>query len=108
MSRTNICRPFVHSLINNLPLQCKKGNRCRFYHPEIIDASVIEDYNREPGRCYCGSSLRTLINHRLMTENEIEVKPFFVVCGKTGKAITRCKGQKRYRETGTEEIIVEG
>lgn len=104
---TNICRPYVHSLINNLPLQCKKGDRCRFYHPDVIDESVIEDYNREPGRCYCGSSLRTLINQRAMREDETEPMPFFAVCGKTGKSISRCKGQKRPRETGTEEIILQ-
>lgn len=103
---TNICRPYVHSKIHNLPPQCRKGQRCRFYHPEVIDASVIEDYDRELGRCYCGASLRTLINQRSLQDDEVELKPFFVVCSRTGKSIVKCKGQKRPRETG-EEIVID-
>lgn len=89
--KRSLCRPYVYSRMQNQALRCNKGDQCRFYHPSEIDSNVQQEYNREIGRCYCGASLRTLRNNRPLSPDDDEAKPFFVVCSRTWKGISRCK-----------------
>ena len=96
---TNICRAYVASLISGGISKCTKGKRCRFNHPEALTEMVIQDYEREPGYCYCGASLQTLQNKRVLPiipsdDEVIDLIPYFVVCCRTGKRITLCRGKK--------------
>lgn len=82
-----ICRNFINRG------KCKKGNRCRFYHPEIITESIKKKAKREPGCCYCGARQRTFVNNRLYRQDEGNTfTTFFVVCGRTGKSMKKCMG----------------
>ena len=91
IQKRSLCRRYTHSRINHSSLKCHKGETCRFYHPPEVTASVQEDYQRESGRCYCGAALRTIMNGRPLSAHDTEVKPFFVVCGRTYRSIRRCK-----------------
>ena len=79
--------------------KCRKGDRCRFYHPLAITPAITKERKREPGLCYCGSRLRTVINrapirHRVgyRGDNDDDGFPLFiVVCGKTGRSMKRCR-----------------
>lgn len=107
---TNICRPYVASLISGGPSRCSKGKRCRFTHPEALTEQVLQDYERESGYCYCGARLRTLRNTRplpvIPKEDEvIELIPYFVVCARTGKRIALCRGKRPRPVTSTETIV---
>ena len=64
---------------------------CRFYHPNPITESDDKDFRREPGRCYCGASLRTMVNNKPYRDENDNGSTFYVLCSRTGKGIRRCK-----------------
>lgn len=74
--------------------KCRKGDRCRFYHPSVITPAITKERKRDPGLCYCGFYLKTVINRTPIRPNgdsDDREKPLFlVVCGKTGKSMKRC------------------
>jgi hypothetical protein len=75
--------------------KCRKGDRCRFYHPLAITPAITKERKREPGTCYCGSYLRTVINKTPIrtrsSSDDSELPLFIVVCGKTGRSMKRCR-----------------
>lgn len=76
-----ICRYFVKS-------RCKRGRKCRFYHPKKITPIITRKATKKLGYCYCGAKQITLVNKSLWKEDDEKI--FFVVCGRTRKSIKRC------------------
>lgn len=68
---------------------CRKGDKCRFYHPPSITPTIRKEYDRERGRCYCGCQLKSIINNRYIRNDENDPL-FFVVCSKTKKSMKKC------------------
>jgi hypothetical protein len=78
-----VCRQYI------LQGKCEyPPGKCGFRHPQPITKRDMLEAKREIGRCYCGASQRTIISSRVRTLEE--PRPFFVVCSKTGKSMTRC------------------
>lgn len=62
--------------------------RCRLSHPETVSSSDTQEYNRELGKCYCGSPLKTL----LIDKSTDRDRPLFIViCSRTWKGISKCR-----------------
>jgi len=75
-----VCRAFVNQGV------CYKRWNCMFYHPKVITRNIKQNARREPGYCYCGSILRTIIRGR-----RDEKLQYFVICSATSRSIKRCK-----------------
>ena len=78
-----ICREFVNQG------KCRSGNKCRFYHPAIIDVATKKRANKNPGYCYCGAVQTCRVNRRSYKSPD-DYPTFFVVCARTNKSIKRC------------------
>jgi hypothetical protein len=81
-----ICKYYVSN-------KCKFGKRCKLYHPpktQINTPSFQKEIRREPGHCYCGSYLRSVISR--YKRNNSDDRQFFVVCSNTGRSMSRCNG----------------
>lgn len=79
-----ICRHFVNQG------RCRRGNKCNFYHPEVICPIIQKKANRKLGHCFCGSPQRRLINNRSHRAGEYDDVIFFVVCSRTGRSMRYC------------------
>lgn len=67
---------------------CRRGNKCRFYHPKIINTTIKKKAERKLGYCYCGHPLKKLVNSRYVVNDN---KPlFFMVCSRSGRSISNC------------------
>ena len=73
--------------------KCRRGDRCRFYHPLAITPAITKERKRKSGFCYCGSYLKTVISRtRTQVGSEDDEYPLFiVVCMKTGRSMKRCR-----------------
>lgn len=82
----SLCRRYYGYLLEGVHKKCPK--RCRFAHPEAVSVQSTQEYNRKLGFCYCGASLTTIVKHSIDRDAD---PTFFMVCGRTRKAIKRCK-----------------
>jgi hypothetical protein len=93
MPRPVLCRDYyTRKLKNKDIMECSAGNKCQLEHPKEITPAISKEYERKTGFCYCGASLKTLMNRRFCQRNTDHSTPslFFVVCGRTRKSIQRC------------------
>lgn len=82
-------RPICRFFVNN---KCRKGDKCRFYHPSPITPTIQKKTRRELGKCYCGAKLRTVVDNRYYSNiDEESRKPiFYNICSRTRRSIRRC------------------
>lgn len=79
-----ICRHFMKG-------KCHYRDRCRFYHPQKTTRTIEKRTKRRIGYCYCGSSLKTIMNYTPIRDEEDQQRAlFFKVCSKTGRSMKRC------------------
>ena len=72
--------------------KCRRGDRCRFYHPLSITPAITKERTRKLGMCYCGSYLKTVVNRTPIRRIEEDDHPLCImVCGKTGRSMKRCR-----------------
>lgn len=77
-----VCKNFVkHG-------NCKKNNKCHYYHPRVITPSLKQDAKRKVGYCFCKAPLRTIIS----TKNPGTFE-YFIICSRTNRSMKRCKVQ---------------
>lgn len=79
---------------NNKPLcrhyifgRCKRGDKCRFYHPPSVTYLVSQEIKRKSGHCFCGALLQAIV--RAIGEEDDPL--FYMVCSKTRKSIRKCQ-----------------
>ena len=75
-----VCRAYVNQGI------CHRRWSCNFYHPRVITRIIKQAASREPGYCYCGAKLKTIIRGR-----QNEKLTYFVVCSVTSRSMRKCK-----------------
>lgn len=82
-----LCLYYMHG-------KCNKGTKCRLFHPPkslLESLNVQKEFKREPGMCYCGSYMRTVLNRNPIRRSDDDRPTFFMVCAKTGKSMYKCK-----------------
>ena len=83
-TKTNkkLCRKYYYG-------NCKYGEKCKFYHPEIITPPIKSEIDRKSQHCYCGNKLKTIIKYSKEEEGD-DTNSFFIICAKTGKSMRKC------------------
>lgn len=70
MPRPVLCRDYyTRKLKNKDIMECSAGNKCQLEHPKEITPAISKEYERKTGFCYCGASLKTLMNRRFCQRN---------------------------------------
>jgi hypothetical protein len=94
-----LCRNFYSKLLKGEnPKSCSLGKNCKFTHPKKVSPRYTNEFNRQLGFCYCGSSIKSILNkkyHYLSDpeSSELNLPLFYMVCSRTRKSIKRCKSK---------------
>lgn len=78
-----LCREYILDV-------CPNKLKCKFEHPDIITPEMRQKCLRDINRCYCGCSLKTIMN-RYNHSNIEDENIFFSVCSRTNKSIENCR-----------------
>src|SRR5579864_2261337 len=81
-ARLPVCREFVNQG------RCRRGKKCRFYHPVKITPIIKKQTQRALGCCYCGAPQKCVMNTRSYRVGEDDSIPtFYVICSRTKRSM---------------------